>query len=123
MILGDENALAKIALSYQINTKEEDTFCEKHNCRYITIIKTGLTVCPKCHKEELENQNELHVQKQYEKERENKRLYYLKKLSIMDSELENASFDNFRAETAKHKEVLSWAKAMANDWFSGGKGN
>lgn len=41
----------------------------------------------------------------------------------MDDELENASFDNFRADTAKHKEMLYWAKTMANDWFSGGKGN
>lgn len=123
MILGDEDALAKIAISYQQNTKKEDVVCEKHSCRYITVLKTGLTVCPDCHREELENQNTLHVQKQYERELENKRLYYLKKLSIMDDELENASFDNFRAETAKHQEVLSWAKAMANDWFSGGKGN
>lgn len=123
MILGDENALAKIALSYQKNTKKEDTFCEKHNCRYITIIKTGSTVCPECHREELENQNNLRVQEIYERECENKRLYYLKRLSIMDSELENASFDNFRTDTIKHKEVLIWAKTMANDWFKGGQGN
>lgn len=104
MILGDENALDKIALSYQKNTKKEETICDKHDCSYITILKTGLTVCPKCHKEDLENQNDLHVQKQYERELENKRLYYLKRLSIMDSELENASFDNFRTDTIKHKE-------------------
>ncbi|HGA2537313.1 TPA: DNA replication protein, partial [Streptococcus agalactiae] len=110
MILGDENALDKIALSYQKNTKKEETICDKHDCSYITILKTGLTVCPKCHKEDLENQNDLHVQKQYERELENKRLYYLKRLSIMDSELENASFDNFRTDTIKHKEVLVWAK-------------
>lgn len=91
MILGDEDALAKIAISYQQNTKKEDAVCEKHGCRYITVLKTGLTVCPDCHREELDNQNALHVQKQYERELENKRLYYLKKLSIMDDELENAS--------------------------------
>ncbi|MGZ7281829.1 ATP-binding protein, partial [Streptococcus pyogenes] len=90
-------------ISYQQNTKKEDAVCEKHGCRYITVLKTGLTVCPDCHREELDNQNALHVQKQYERELENKRLYYLKKLSIMDDELENASFDNFRADTAKHK--------------------
>ncbi|HEM9634198.1 TPA: ATP-binding protein [Streptococcus agalactiae] len=123
MTLGDKNEFAKIALSYQKNTKTEDIICEKHGCTYVTILKTGLTVCPACHKEELEKQNELRVQKQYEKESENKRLYYLKKLSIMDDELENASFENFRIDTAKHREVLSWAKAMANDWFKGGKGN
>lgn len=123
MILGDEDALAKIAVAYQQNTKKESAVCEKHGCRYITVIKTGLTVCPMCHKEDLESQNELHVQKQYEKECEDKRLYYLKKLSIMDSELANASFDNFRVDTARQKEVLVWAKTMANDWFSGGKGN
>lgn len=123
MILGDEDALAKIAISYQQNTKKEDAVCQKHGCSYITILKTGLTVCPMCHKEDLESQNELHVQKQYEKECEDKRLYYLKKLSIMDSELANASFDNFRVDTARQKEVLVWAKAMANDWYRGGKGN
>lgn len=78
MILGDEDALAKIAISYQQNTKKEDAVCQKHGCSYITILKTGLTVCPMCHKEDLESQNELHVQKQYEKECEDKRLYYLK---------------------------------------------
>nr|WP_231207505.1 hypothetical protein [Streptococcus equi] len=66
-----------------------------------------------CHKEDLESQNELHVQKQYERELENKRLYYLKKLSIMDDELENASFDNFRVITPKQQEVLSWQ----NPWL------
>ncbi|MDT9091777.1 hypothetical protein, partial [Escherichia coli] len=72
MILGDEDALAKIAISYQQNTKKEDTVCEKHGCRYITVLKTGSTVCPDCHREELENQNTLYVQKQYERELENK---------------------------------------------------
>ncbi|EPB6170682.1 TPA: DNA replication protein, partial [Streptococcus pyogenes] len=75
MILGDEDALAKIAISYQQNTKKQDAVCEKHGCRYITVLKTGLTVCPDCHREELDNQNTLHVQKQYERELENKRLY------------------------------------------------
>ncbi|HGI6804416.1 TPA: DNA replication protein, partial [Streptococcus pyogenes] len=32
MILGDEDALAKIAISYQQNTKKEDAVCEKHGC-------------------------------------------------------------------------------------------
>ncbi|KPJ21793.1 ATP-binding protein [Streptococcus phocae] len=123
MILGDENALDKIALSYQRNTKKEDAVCEKHGCSYITILKTALTVCPECHREEQERQNSIYVMEQYKKEQENKRLYYLKKLSIMDSELENASFDNFRTDTEKQKEVLAWAKMMANDWFKGGKGN
>ncbi|HHT7613632.1 TPA: ATP-binding protein, partial [Streptococcus pyogenes] len=41
MILGDEDALAKIAISYQQNTKKEDAVCEKHGCRYITVLKTG----------------------------------------------------------------------------------
>lgn len=123
MILGEDDPFVKIALSYHANTKITDDICEKHNRKKITILKTGETVCPNCHKEELENQNNLRVQKQYEQELENKRIYYIKRLSIMDSELENASFDNFRADTQKHKEVLSWAKAMANDWYKGGKGN
>nr|WP_231207431.1 hypothetical protein [Streptococcus equi] len=41
----------------------------------------------------------------------------------MDDELENASFDNFRVITPKQQEVLSWAKSMANYWYTGGKGN
>ncbi|VHE30781.1 DnaD domain protein [Streptococcus pyogenes] len=45
-----EDALTKIAISYQQNTKKEDAVCEKHGCRYITVLKTGLTVCPDCHR-------------------------------------------------------------------------
>ena len=50
-------------------------------------------------------------------------MYYLNKLSIMDEELEQASFDNFKTDTARQREVLKWAKSMARYYYEGGRGN
>ena len=109
--------------AYQKATEQTSDICQKHNVAKVKILKTGTVVCPKCHEEAKEAKTEETAQKLYDESVERKRKYFLTKLSIMDDELEAASFDNFRAETAKQKEVLAWARSIANDWYLGGKSN
>lgn len=123
MITFGDNPIEKIALDYHRNTTTSDQYCEKHERNFITILKTNTTTCPDCYREKQQQENVLKVSKQYELEQEQKRNYFLTKLSIMDSELEKASFDNFKTDTKRQREVLDWAKTMANEWYKGDKGN
>lgn len=105
------------------NMKQLDAYCGKHQMRHIRVISSGWEGCPKCETEKIHEEAEARGQELADKEIEFKRSYYLKKLSIMDEELENASFENFRTDTARQKEVLAWAKQMARFYYEGGKGN
>lgn len=105
------------------NMKQLNDFCEKHQMKHIKVLNTGWQGCPKCETEKIAERAEADGQAKADKESEAKRVYYLKKISIMDEELENATFDNFKADTKRQKEVLTWAKKMARHYYEGGKGN
>lgn len=109
--------------AYQKATEQTSDVCQKHGTPNVKIIKTGNIICPDCHREQKEAEYQKVAQDIYAKEQEAKRTYYLTKLSIMDSELAEASFDNFKTDTKRQKEVLTWSKAMAREWYEGRKGN
>ena len=66
--------------------KPSDKYCDKHQRHYVTIQfpnSKPYTVCEQCHREEQARQNEIKAQEQYEREQEQKRLYFLKDFSWM----------------------------------------
>ena len=89
--------------------KPSDKYCDKHQRHYVTIQfpnSKPYTVCELCHREEQDQQNAIKAQEQYEREQEQKRLYFLKDFSLLDDDLKNASFDNYKAVTREQKEDL-----------------
>lgn len=84
-------------------------YCDKHQRHFVTIQLPNskpYTVCEMCHREEQDQQNAIKAQEQYEREQEQKRLYFLKDFSLMDDDLRNASFDNYQASTREQREDL-----------------
>lgn len=115
--------LAKLLEPYARNAQKADGYCKKHETSYIKVISSGWVGCPKCHLESIAKKAEERGQKCYEEEVLRKQQYYLKRLSIMDDELAEASFENFRTDTDRQKEVLEWAKEMGRYYYKGGQGN
>lgn len=97
-------------------------YCEKHNQNYVTIQLPNskpYTVCESCHREEQEQLNAIKAQEQYEREQEQKRLYFLKDFSLMDDDLKSASFENYHALTKEQKEDLKNVRSQLKGYLDG----
>ena len=115
--------LENLKKDYLKNVVLENKFCEKHNQRLVTVKRTNYTVCPRCHAEQRQKTAEELALKSYLLEQKKKREYFLKEFSLYDSELAEASFENFKAETHAQKEDLEFAKQQTEDYKSGKIGN
>ncbi|AYP29236.1 helicase [Streptococcus phage SW4] len=99
-----------------------DKYCEKHNRNFVTIQLPNskpYTVCETCHREEQERQNSIKAQEQFEREQEQKRLYFLKDFSLMDDDLESASFETYHAVTKEQKEDLKNVRSQLKGYLDG----
>lgn len=97
-------------------------YCDKHQRHFVTIQLPNskpYTVCEMCHREEQDQQNAIKAQEQYEREQEQKRLYFLKDFSLMDDDLRNASFDNYQASTREQKEDLKNIRSQLKGYLGG----
>ncbi|AZF91072.1 helicase loader [Streptococcus phage CHPC950] len=97
-------------------------YCDKHQRHFVTIQLPNskpYTVCEMCHREEQEKQNSIKAQEQYEREQEQKRLYFLKDFSLLDDDLKNASFDNYKAVTREQKEDLKNVRSQLKGYLGG----
>lgn len=97
-------------------------YCDKHQRHFVTIQLPNskpYTVCEMCHREEQAQQNAIKAQEQYEREQEQKRLYFLKDFSLMDDDLKNASFDNYKAVTREQKEDLKNIRSQLKGYLDG----
>lgn len=115
--------LENLKKDYLQNIILENKICEKHKQRLITVKRTNYTVCPRCHAEQQQKIAEELALKSYLLEQKKKREYFLKEFSLYDSELAEASFENFKAETHAQKEDLGFAKQQTEDYKSGKIGN
>lgn len=103
-----------------------DKYCDKHKRNYVTIQFPGrepYTVCETCHREEQARLNEIKAQEQYKREREQKRLYFLKDFSLLDDDLKNATFDNYQALTREQKEDLKNVRNQIKGYIDGDEYN
>lgn len=97
-------------------------YCDKHQRHFVTIQLPNskpYTVCETCHREEQERQNSIKAQEQFEREQEQKRLYFLKDFSLMDDDLKSASFDNYQASTREQKEDLKNVRSQLKGYLDG----
>lgn len=108
---------------YLQNVILENKFCEKHKQRLVTVKRTNYTVCPRCHAEKQQKIAEDLALKSYLLEQKKKREYFLGEFSLYDSELAEASFDNFEAKTHAQKEDLEFAVQQTADYKGGKVGN
>lgn len=115
--------LENLKKDYLQNVILENEICEKHKQRLVTVKRTDYTVCPRCHAEKQQKIAEDLSVKSYLLEQKKKREYFLKEFSLYDSELAEASFDNFKAKTHAQKEDLKFAKQQTEDYKSGKIGN
>lgn len=104
-------------------TEQTEEWCEKHQRPKVRIKKTGTVLCLKCGYEERREFEGQKAQASYERNEERKRLYYLEEFSLMDSELKNATFDNFRADTAERQADLDFIKEEAREYIKGAQNN
>lgn len=99
-----------------------DKYCDKHQRNYVTIQfpnSKPYTVCEQCHREEQARLNKIKAQEQYEREQEQKRLYFLKDFSLMDDDLASATFQNFKALTREQKEDLKAVRSQPKGYLDG----
>ncbi len=115
--------LENLKKDYLQNVILENEICEKHKQRLVTVKRTNYTVCPRCHAEQQQKIAEDLALKSYLLEQKKKREYFLKEFSLYDSELAEASLDNFEAKTHAQKEDLKFAKQRTTDYKSGKVGN
>lgn len=106
----------------QMYMTTSDKYCEKHNRNFVTIQLPNskpYTVCETCHREEQERQNSIKAQEQFEREQEQKRLYFLKDFSLLDDDLKTASFENYKAVTREQKEDLKNVRSQLRGYLDG----
>ena len=106
----------------QLYMTTANKYCEKHNRNFVTIQLPNskpYTVCETCHREEQERQNSIKAQEQFEREQEQKRLYFLKDFSLMDDDLRNASFDNYQASTREQREDFENVRSQLKGYLDG----
>ena len=115
--------LENLKKDYLQNVILENEICEKHKQRLVTVKRTNYTVCPRCHAEQQQKNAEDLALKSYLLEQKKKREYFLKEFSLYDSELAEASFDNFETKTHMQKEDLEFAKQRTADYKSEKVGN
>lgn len=115
--------LENLKKDYLQNVILENEICEKHKRRLVTVKRTNYTVCPRCHAEQQQKIAENLALKSYLLEQKKKREYFLKEFSLYDSELAEASFDNFKTKTHAQKNDLEFAKQQTEDYKNGKIGN
>lgn len=115
--------LENLKKDYLQNVILENEICEKHKQRLVTVKRTNYTVCPRCHAEQQQKIAEKLALDSYLLEQKKKREYFLKEFSLYDSELAEASFDNFETKTHTQKEDLKFARRQTADYKSGKAGN
>ena len=103
--------------------EQSSEWCDKHQCQMVKIVKTDAVICPQCNKEERREFEAQKAQASYERNEEKKRLYYLEKFSMMDSELKLATFDNFKADTPEKRADLDFVKKEARAYIKGAQNN
>lgn len=103
--------------------EQSKEWCDKHQCQKVKITKTGAVICQKCNKEERLEFEEQKALESFKRNEEIKRLYYLEEFSLMDSELKNATFDNFKVDTAERQADLDFIKKEAREYIKGAKNN
>lgn len=116
MIVSMKEAMKPI-LNNQIEQTKE--LCNKHDCYKVKIKKTGSIICLKCGQEERQEFANKRGQEKYERNEEKKRLYYLNDFSLVDSELKQATFDNFKADNLNKKHDLERVKKEARNYLKG----
>lgn len=97
-------------------------YCDKHQRHYVTIQLPNskpYTVCELCHLEEQERMNSIKAQEQYEREQEQKRLYFIKDFSLLDDDLKSATFDNYMALTREQKEDFKNVRSQLKGYLDG----
>ena len=90
---------------------------------YLQNVILENKICPRCHAEQQQKTAEALALKSYLLEQKKKREYFLKEFSLYDSELAEASFDNFETKTHAQKEDLEFAIQQAADYKNGKLGN
>lgn len=97
-------------------------YCDKHQRHYVTIQLPNskpYTVCESCHLEEQERMNSIKAQEQYEREQEQKRLYFIKDFSLLDDDLKSATFENYMALTREQKEDFKNVRSQLKGYLDG----
>lgn len=97
--------------------------CEKHGVGMITSPRFEGVLCPECEREAIHLENQVEVDRIADELDEQRRLYYIKELSMYDDTLENASFENFDTPTEAESEKKEWALERTRDWFKGARNN
>lgn len=97
--------------------------CEKHNVAFIQSPKLPEPVCPRCESERIQAENQERVDKISKELDEQKRLYFIKELSMYDETLDKATFENFETTNDFDKRALEWAKAKTREWYKGARNN
>lgn len=106
----------------QMYMTTDNKYCDKHQRHFVTIQLPNskpYTVCETCHREEQERQNSIKAQEQFEREQEQKRLYFLKDFSLMDDDLKSASFETYHAVTKEQKEDLKNVRSQLKGYLDG----
>lgn len=117
------NSMDGLKQAWEAKTIITDQICEKHGINLVTLKADNYTACRLCHKEKREAENAVVVEKLYRESLESKRLYYLKDFSLMDEELEKATFANFRVDSEARKQDLDFVKSVGRGYLKGRKGN
>lgn len=115
--------ISELSIIYQNAILQTSSYCDKHKRYMVKILRTGDVVCPKCLSEERQAFADERAQESFKRNEEMKRLYYLEEFSLMDSELKNATFDNFKADTAERQADLDFVKQEARSYIKGAQNN
>ena len=113
------------------NRKISDKVCEVHHVNYWQIStpirgskeRNTQEFCPECTKELIERQDREGVNNSLNAETYLKTYNVLMRDSTIPRELKEASFENFRAETAEERQLLEFAKGQVEKYLDGMTGN
>lgn len=114
-----EIKFGSLPIAFQLTKKK----CKKHGVAFIQSPKLPKPVCPRCESEEIHAENQEKVDKKAKELNEQKRLYFIKELSMYDDTLDNATFENFETTNDFDKKALEWAKIKAREWYRGARNN
>ena len=98
-----------------------DKYCDKHQRHYVKssyriASLTLYRVMPSWRASQTKRNQGT---RKYEREQEQKRLYFLKDFSLLDDDLKNASFDNYNAATREQKEDLKNVRSQLRGYLDG----
>ncbi len=115
-------------------TKELDEICPIHKVHFLQLDRVVKIAgedkprkpspfCPECVKEQRDKQEQEEVEKHLNTGIYQKTYNVLMRDSTIPKELKEANFDNFNAETAEEKQLLSFAKDQVKKYLEGMTGN